>query len=184
MSGTREPGRGDPPGRTGDVRGAARWGLLVSALAVGAAYASAFLPDWAGGIGSWLMVLGTAGSLVSAMALGAARDGRLGVLGPLFLFVFLVLAGGFGAALATGSPSGGDAVLFLGLPSGAALILYGVGLVPLTVVPLAYALTFDRMTLDSEDWERIREVARNGGTDGDGRGGGDGRARGDGGGTP
>lgn len=173
-----EHGEAGRVGGSGDVRAYARRALLASALAVAAAYASAFLPEWARGAGSWLMVAGTAGSLVSAMALGAARDGRLGVLGPVFLFVFLVLAGGFGAALAVGSPSGGDAGLFLGLPAGAALVLYGVGLIPLTVVPLAYALTFDRMTLDPGDWERIRERARNGGA------GGGGEANVGGGGTP
>ena len=156
-----------------DIRRAARLGLLASALAVGAGYASAFLSQPPPGWGPWLMVVGTAGSLVSAMALGAARDGRLGVLGPVFLFVFLVLAGGFGAALAVGPPSGSEAAsseLFLGLPAGAALVLYVVGFLPLTVVPLAYALTFDRMTLDPEDWERIRRRASDDAGDGEGAG--------------
>lgn len=145
-----------------DVPSRARAGLLLSALAVGAGYATAFVSQPPPVAGAWLMALGTAGSLTSAMALGAARDGRLGPLGPVFLFVFLTLAGGFGAALVVGAPAGpaGEIPLFLGLPPGAALILYVVGVLPLLVVPLAYAATFDRMTLDQEGWERIREAAR------------------------
>lgn len=149
-----------PGGR--DVRPAARRGLFASTVAVAAGYATAFFVQPPPAVGSWLMAVGTAGALVSAMALGAARDGRLGPLGPVFLFVFLVLAGGFGAALLVGDPEGPAVAieLFLGLPAGAALILYVVGILPLLVVPLAYAATFERMTLDEEDWEEIREAAR------------------------
>ncbi len=158
--GEGDASRGERKG--GDARSRARSGLLLSALAVAAGYATAFVSQPPPLVGAWLMALGTAGSLTSAMALGAARDGRLGPLGPVFLFVFLTLAGGFGAALVVGAPEGaaGELPLFLGLPAGAALSLYLVGVLPLLVVPLAYAATFDRMTLDQEDWERIREAAR------------------------
>jgi hypothetical protein len=35
-------------------------------------------------------------------------------------------------------------------------VLYGVGLLPVLVLPLAYAFTFREMTLDAADLERIR----------------------------
>jgi hypothetical protein len=131
--------------------------LSVSALAVG--YGSAFLPGGAPAWAPWAAALGIPGALVSTMTLGAARDGSIGRLVAPFAFVFVVLAGGFCLALALGAPDPADPTLWLGLPPRAAVILYGVGFLPLVVVPLAYALTFDELALRSEDWETIRERA-------------------------
>jgi hypothetical protein len=52
---------------------------------------------------------------------------------------------------------GDDGVsLWAGLPRRAALVLYGVGILPALFLPLAYALTFRERTLDAGDIERIR----------------------------
>lgn len=134
-------------------------GLGISAAAVGAAYASAFLPAGAPGWAPWLMAGGTAGALVAAMALGAARAGRIGRLAYPFAFVFLALVVGFGLALGLPSAEAAEPALWLGLPPRAAVVMYGIGFLPLLVVPLAYALTFDELTLSSADWERIRRAA-------------------------
>jgi len=53
-----------------------------------------------------------------------------------------------------------DAPLVLGLPRRAAFLLLGVGLAPALVVPLAYALVFDRETLSQDDLDRLHEAAR------------------------
>ena len=45
--------------------------------------------------------------------------------------------------------------LWLGLPRRAAIILYGIGLLPTLVLPVAYALTFADQTLRPEDLERV-----------------------------
>lgn len=144
---------------TADGRGRFVGAFGVSILAVTAAYASAFgsggVPRWA----PWAMAVGTTGSLVSAMALGASRGGRVGPLAYPLLFVLVTLVAGFGSALSLPAPAAVDGALWLGLPPPAAVVLYGVGLLPLLVVPLAYAVTFDRMTLDETDWERIRAAA-------------------------
>jgi hypothetical protein len=132
-------------------------GVFLSVSAIGAAYASAFLPGGAPGWAPWLMVLGTAVLMVATMILGAARDGRLGRLKLPFLFVFLVLTVGFGAVL---SLPPADPTLWLGLPPRAAVVLYAIGLLPLFAVPVAYALTFDEMTLSVDDLERVRRAAR------------------------
>lgn len=133
--------------------------LAASTAAMGVAYGSAFLPGppptWA----AWVAAMAIPGALVAAMALGASGRGELGRLRLPFAFVFVVLAAGFGAALALAPASAPDPTLWLGLPPRAAVILYGVGLLPLLVVPLAYALTFDEMTLSEEDWERVRAAA-------------------------
>jgi hypothetical protein len=133
--------------------------FLASTLAITAAYGSAFLPqgspDWA----PWLLSLGTAGVLVSAMTIGAVRNGRLGRLVYPFALFFVVLFGGLAAVLLLPPADPADLTLWFGLPPRAAVLLYGVGLLPLLIVPVVYALTFDEMTLGADDWERIRKAA-------------------------
>lgn len=137
-------------------------GFVVSILAVALAYASAFVPSGPPGWAHWVMAAGVSGALATVMALGATRDGELGPLSLVFVAVFLVLVTGFGAALTIGAGDGGAGGLWLGLPPGAATILYGLGIGPLLLVPAVYAVTFDRFALDREDWERVRSV-RDGG---------------------
>ncbi|MBM3908692.1 MAG: hypothetical protein FJ363_11550 [Gemmatimonadetes bacterium] len=134
--------------------------LALSCAAIGGAYASSFLPGGAPVWAAWGVALGGAGALASMMALGATRRGRVR---PIALGVsaltFVVVAGAFGAALLL-PPEAPDAPLLLGLPVRAALVLYGVGIVPLLFLPLAYALSFDADTLDAGDLERVRRAAR------------------------
>jgi hypothetical protein len=67
---------------------------------------------------------------------------------------------GFGAALALPATEGPLSRLWLGLPARAAIVIYGVGLLPIFVLPIAYALTFETQTLSAEDVERVRKLAR------------------------
>jgi hypothetical protein len=100
-------------------------------------------------------------ALGAIMILGAARGDR-GVR-PLkipFAFVILMLVIGFGAALALPATEGPLSRLWLGLPARAAIVIYGVGLLPIFVLPIAYALTFETQTLTAEDVERVRKLAR------------------------
>ena len=95
------------------------------------------------------------------MILGATR-GQRGI-GPLkipFAFVVLTLAVGFCAALALPASENPDSDLWLGLPARAAIVIYGVGLLPTIVLPIAYALTFQSQTLTAEDIEQVRSLAR------------------------
>jgi hypothetical protein len=131
----------------------------VSAIAVGygAAFRRGGAPQWA----PWLLAIGIPAALGAIMVLGAAR-GRRGI-GPLklpFAFVVATLAIGFGAALALPATEGPLSKLWLGLPVRAAIVIYGVGLLPIFVLPIAYAVTFKTQTLTAEDVERVRELAR------------------------
>ena len=95
------------------------------------------------------------------MILGAAR-GRQGI-GKLqvpFVFVALMLITGFLAALALPATESPASRLWLGLPLRAAIVIYGIGLLPIIVLPVAYALTFDTQTLSAQDVERVRELGR------------------------
>lgn len=133
--------------------------LVLSTLAIAVAYGSAFLPGDPPAWGAWLMALGTATMMVASMALGAVRAGGAGRLKIPFALTFVILAGGFAAAMLLPAEAAG-APLYFGLPLRAAVVLIGVGLLPLMVLPLAYALTFDEMTLSDEDLERVRMAAR------------------------
>jgi drug/metabolite transporter (DMT)-like permease len=147
--------------RLDTTRRAALTALLLGILAIAIAYAGAFrhagTPSWA----PWLLALGIPVSLGAIMILGAAR-GRKGI-GPLtlpFFFVVAVLAIGFCAALALPATESPLSRLWLGLPERAAVVIYGIGLLPIVVLPVAYALTFETQTLNAADVERVRELAK------------------------
>lgn len=134
--------------------------LLAGTLACAAAYASAFLPGDPPAWSPWALGIGTAVVMVAASALGAARaDTGVGRLKLPFAIVLLIVAGGFAAALVMQTP-GENPRLFLGLPAGAAIVLLGIGILPLLVLPIAYALTFEEMTLSEADLARVRDAAR------------------------
>jgi hypothetical protein len=83
-------------------------------------------------------------------------------MGPLklpFLFVVVLLAAGFCAALALPATESPISRLWLGLPARAAVVIYGIGLLPIVILPVAYALTFESQTLTAEDLETVRELA-------------------------
>ena len=135
--------------------------LVTGMLAIALGYAAAFLPGGAPPWAPWLLALGIPIALGAIMILGAAR-GRMGI-GPLkypFAFVVAVLAIGFCAALALPATESALSKLWLGLPARAAIVIYGIGLLPIIVLPVAYALTFEAQTLSAEDVERVRELAR------------------------
>lgn len=142
------------------TRRLARVGLILSILLIAGGYASAFKPGGAPSWAPWLLALGIPGALGSIMALGAAR-GRSGI-GKLkipFAFVFIVLTAGFSLALGLPDETA-DSALWLGLPLRAAIVIYGIGLLPIVVLPVAYALTFDTQTLNQSDIDRVRDLAR------------------------
>lgn len=132
--------------------GAAAPLLLAAALAEGA---------WA----RWLFALLAAAFPVALMALGALRRDRLGPLAGVFLALFGILAAGLAALLALAG-EGADAPRLGGLPPAAAIQIYGLALLPLALVSLAYALTFDRRGLTREDLENLRERLEEGSGEG------------------
>ncbi|MDB4949891.1 MAG: hypothetical protein JWM27_2540 [Gemmatimonadetes bacterium] len=131
--------------------------LAGSALLIAASYATAVLPGGAPPAAGWGMALGIPATLVSLMILGAARPGQgIGRLAWPFAFVGGALVLGFGLALALPADEAAGVPLYLGLPLRAAVILYGIGLMPIAVLPVAYALTFSTQTLSQADIDRVR----------------------------
>ena len=143
------------------TRTAALAALCAAIAAIAVGYAAAFsqsgTPAWA----PWLLALGIPISLGAIMILGATRgDKGIGPLKLPFLFVVAVLVVGFGAALALPATESPMSKLWLGLPARAAVVIYGIGLLPIVVLPIAYALTFDTQTLSADDVERVRAMGR------------------------
>jgi len=136
--------------------------LVVSLLLVGAAYASAFLPSGAPPWAPWALLVGSVAALLAISLLGAAVSPAPGraparLLVPLGA-VFVLLVGGVGAGLLLPDPAAGDP-LYGGLPAGAAFLLYGAGMLPLLVVPLAYAWVFPAVGFGEGELERVRDRA-------------------------
>jgi len=135
-------------------------GLVAGTLSIAAGYGSAFLPGPPPGWAAWALGIGSSAVMVASMALGAVREGKgVGRLAWSFAFVFVVLAGGFCTVMLL-PPETPASPLFVGLPLRAAIVLIGIGLLPLLVLPVAYALTFDEMTLSEDDLERVRAAAK------------------------
>ena len=143
------------------TRRAALIALFTAILAIAVGYASAFSKTGAPVWSAWLLAFGIPVALGAIMILGAVRgDQGIGSLKFPFAFVILVLIVGFGAALALPATEGPLSRLWLGLPLRAAIVVYGVGLLPIIVLPVAYAMTFETLTLSSEDVDRVRAVGR------------------------
>jgi len=133
--------------------------IFAATLCIGLAYTSAFrragVPSW----GDWLLAFGLSLLLTATLALGAVRsDRRPAGLVLSLMFSFVVLFGGFGLALWLPATEHAGMPLLLGLPPRAAIVLYGIGALPLLVLPLVFALTFDELAPSDEDVRRVKEA--------------------------
>ncbi len=135
--------------------------LVLSCTAIAGAYLSAFLPGGAPSLAAWGLALGSAGALSSMMALGAARGGKLRPIALVAcVLTFLVVGGAFSLALILPANEGKDAVIVLGFPLRTAIVLYGVGIVPILFLPAMYAASFDADTLSDDDLARVRQAGQ------------------------
>jgi hypothetical protein len=126
---------------------------FLVAIAYAALFVSAAIPTWA----PLSLAIGANGVIMSLMAIGAVRhDTMPRSLVWTFIGLFVLCAGAFVAALVMPPQEGASGPLLLGLPLRTAIVLYGIGVVPIAILPLAYALTFDSSTLSEEDLVRVR----------------------------
>lgn len=144
------------PGGVSLRRGAVA-AIALASGAIAAAYASVPLTGGTPGWAPWLFAGGVDVLLVALMILGAVRPGRgVGRLAVPFGLTGAILAAGFGALLLLPPADPADPTLWLGLPPRAAVVVYVIGFLPVLVLPLAYALTFDELTLSEADLARAR----------------------------
>lgn len=133
--------------------------LILSLLTVAAGYGGAFAPGGTPSWAPWCLAIGTNGALMSLMALGATRRGALApALRWTFVGMFVLCAGAFAVALGLPAQEGPGGALLLGLPMRTAILVYSVGVLPIVILPFAYALTFETSTLSEDDLARVREA--------------------------
>ncbi len=128
--------------------------LFLAVLAIAVIYAwtmaAGTAPAWAPGA----FAIATAVSLLAIVLTGIAAPRPSRALLAALIVTFLLVAGGFIAALTL--PGAGEPLL-LGIPRRAAIVLYGVGLLPVLILPVAYAATFRMDAADEQELRRIRD---------------------------
>lgn len=110
---------------------------------------------WAGPRGEVVFALLVVAFPLALIALGATRRGRLGPLRLPLVALGLILEGSLVALLLLRGRVE-ELPWVGGLPLVAAIQVYCMALLPLGLVVLAYALTFESFTLRSEDLDRLR----------------------------
>ena len=127
-------------------------GALLILLAFVAAWSAPTAPTW----GVWAMILGSALTMAAATAMGAGNSHvpRAGVR-FVAVFLFVVITAGFGVPLLLPAEVA-DSPLILGLPLRAAIEIYGVGLLPIVVLPLMFARYFRSAGLDEKALAELR----------------------------
>lgn len=138
------------------------WLALVGGLlAQAATYIVAMVISPEAPLIAWLAVLGIAATLTGTLVLGAARGDTLSRPAKVAaLSLFVILVGCFAAAMLL-PPEGVDGPLWLGLPRRAAIVLFGVGVLPMLILATAYAMDTRGDPLDAEALAELhRECAR------------------------
>ena len=92
---------------------------------------------------------------MALIALGAAREGRLGPVGPPLAALVGLLAAVFAGMFAFRGRVV-DGPWWGGLPAAAAFQVYGLFVLPLLLTSIAYARTFRTWTLPDDDIEALR----------------------------
>lgn len=134
-------------------------GLVGGLLAQLAAYVIALRVDPGHPTVAWLSVVGISTSLSGTLVIGAVRNNALSRPATLAAWVLLLVPLlAFGGALLLPVESPGDP-LILGLPRRAALVLLIVGVLPLFMLPLAYASDSSNGPLDAEALRALRTEA-------------------------
>jgi hypothetical protein len=134
-------------------------GLLVAALLIAAGYAAAFGGPAGSHAGAWLLAAGNALLVPCAMGLGAPLRGRLGnVLALALAACGLVIFAAIGMALIIRTPESAATALTLGFPRRTAIVLLGVGVLPMVLLPALFALTFDTGVFHADRLAALRRL--------------------------
>lgn len=105
---------------------------------------------------AWVLAGALAVLLPATMALGAPRAGPRGRAARAAIWgTGVLLATAFGLALALPATEGTGSLLLLGLPVRAAIVVFGAGVLPMLVLPLVYAWSFDASTFEVARLRRV-----------------------------
>lgn len=136
--------------------------IAFGLLAVAFAYAALLLDvaNAAAVLAPVLLAFGASAVLAGMLSLAARRPfGTPRALRTTIRLAFAATFGGLLYAIFAAPPTADDPLL-LGLPRVTAVMLLVTGLIPLVVLPLAYARAFARDVLGEEEIARIAELAR------------------------
>jgi hypothetical protein len=106
----------------------------------------------------WTFALLALGFPVALMAVGAARGGRVGWLGGVFVGLLALLVAS-GVAILSGAGAESRIGDWLGLPASFVAFALGVWLLPFVLTIAAYARAFDRFGISTDDLDRLRRTA-------------------------
>jgi hypothetical protein len=133
--------------------------LVLGLISIAFGYAFIAFGGAALGAAPWLLATGIPVSTVAIMVMGAVREGRSSRrLWLPFALVGFFLTIGFFLALGLPASESVSSRLFFGLPLRAAIVVYGVGLLPIVILPIVYAITFETQTLSASDLELVRRL--------------------------
>ena len=102
---------------------------------------------WDNSVSHWLVALIVMSFPIALMVLAISRRAEWRIAMPALVFIWFVLNGSVAVMLVSedAAPS------FIGLPIGILVMVVGLWLVPIVVLGLGYALSFDRLVLRQED---------------------------------
>lgn len=139
----------------------ALWLIVSAVVAIGGAYGAALVQGGTPVFAPWALSYGIGASMIGMCILGATRRGELAKgLWIAFAVMFVIVVGAFWLALGLPADEGAGGPLLLGLPRRTAIVLYGVGALPMFLLPLVYAWTFESSTLSEEDIRRVQDAAK------------------------
>jgi hypothetical protein len=138
------------------VRRAGLGALWLGALLILVAYATAWLHGGAPTWGVVAMITGAAFTLGGTLVLGAWRGHNTAMIAATAIFLVVVVIAGFSLPLVL-APESSTGALLLGLPVRAAIEIYGVGLLPIVVLPFVFAREFNTADLDQASLAALRE---------------------------
>lgn len=135
--------------------------IAVGLTAVALAYATLLLDvtTLAASIAPLLLAFGASAILAGMLALASCRpSGTPRALRATVRLAFVATFAGLLYALLAPPPTA-EGPLLLGLPRVTAIMLLVTGLIPLVVLPIAYARAFDKDVLGEDDIARVAELA-------------------------
>lgn len=133
-------------------------GVALAVLLIAAGYGMAFGGADRAWIGAMLLAAGNAILAPCAMALGAPLAGPWRrVIQAALWGTGLVLLVSVLLALSLPAPDATTRVV-LGFPGPVAVVIFGVGVVPLLVLPVLFALSFDEAAFAPKEVERVKAL--------------------------
>ena len=135
------------------------FGVVGGLLAQAFAYVIAVMSGPAAVSIPWFAMIGIAATLSGTLVIGALRQDRVSPHAALAAIVLLVVPLAAFAAAMLLPPESANGPLLLGLPRRAAIVLFGIGVLPLFVLPFAYARDTGAAALSAESLAELREEA-------------------------